>query len=150
MHSPLQTVAGTLSLRVQQLDVKCETKTKVGEVVLHLPVCVAAISAGRLRASSQLQSVMWQVLHHKVPSCTKNWDVRRSREFLIQIHYHTVVPQPCASSMPQDNVFVTLVISVQYQARMSSTYTAICHTMSATNSRFPYASCTLACFLRVI
>lgn len=32
----LQTVAGVLSLRVQQLDVRCETKTKVRHVANQL------------------------------------------------------------------------------------------------------------------
>eukprot|EP00798_Chlamydomonas_sp_ICE-L_P031387 gene31387-6545_t len=72
-------VAGTLSLRVQQLDVRCETKT-LDNVFIRLVISV------------QYQDNVFIML-------------------VISVQY-------------QDNVFITLVISVQYQVQKDAVYDA--------------------------
>lgn len=72
---PLQSVVGRLSLRVQQLDVLCETKTKdnvfvqVGVAVQYKVVTESAYDAWyRLTSpTSQIQSYVYDVIRSTVP-----------------------------------------------------------------------------------
>lgn len=72
---PLQSVAGRLSLRVQQLDVLCETKTKdnvfvqVGVAVQYRIITEAAYDAWyRLTSpTSQIQAYVFDVIRSTVP-----------------------------------------------------------------------------------
>lgn len=72
---PLQSVVGRLSLRVQQLDVLCETKTKdnvfvqVGVAVQYMVVTESAYDAWyRLTSpTSQIQSYVYDVIRSTVP-----------------------------------------------------------------------------------
>jgi len=72
---PIQMVAGTLSLRIQQLDVMCETKTKdnvfvkVGVAVQYRVITESAYQAYYRLADpcSQIQSYVFDVVRSTIP-----------------------------------------------------------------------------------
>jgi regulator of protease activity HflC (stomatin/prohibitin superfamily) len=101
-------IVGYLSLRVKQLDVRCETKTKVytyiiiSALIIHL---AAILTNGEYFCKDPQYVPSWQFFLFTTHCICVNiiW------AFLLL----TLMPQ---SLSIQDNVFVTVVASVQYRA----------------------------------
>jgi regulator of protease activity HflC (stomatin/prohibitin superfamily) len=115
---PLQTIVGRMSLRIQQLDVLCETKTKdnVGRIISRcLLVCFVV---DRVREGSAMNMLLFETRCYD--SC--EFPILHPWPFLT---FYILLLAPVRVSNPiQPQVFVQVGVAVQYRVLVNGAYDA--------------------------